>query len=160
MMTSAHFRAPVVGLGDEAVADLRVALGLDEVLHVVALAVDLPREIGDQRGVRGDEEEALGVHGGTSLGGDLSVWSAPIAGGRGPPLVRLLSDHVGFERADFVENCLDVRLGDAVLSERSSEESSIRRPTRSSGADRPRTRSDPKRVPFFSTMFLNSKLIF
>jgi len=33
-------RAPVVGLGDEAVADLRVALGLDEVLHVVALAVD------------------------------------------------------------------------------------------------------------------------
>jgi len=26
---------------------------------------------------------------------------------------RLLSDHVGFERADFVENRLDVRLGDA-----------------------------------------------
>jgi len=34
---------------------------------------------------------------------------------------RLLSDHVGFERADFVENRLDVRLGDAVLSERLSE---------------------------------------
>jgi hypothetical protein len=37
--------APVVGLRDEPVADLAVALGLDVVLHGAALAVNLPRSV-------------------------------------------------------------------------------------------------------------------
>ena len=66
-------RFPVVGLRDEPVADLPVALGLDVVLHGVALAVDLPRQVGDQRRVGRDEEEVRGVHAASSPGTDLSV---------------------------------------------------------------------------------------
>ena len=52
MPTSAHhLGAPVVRLREEAVADFGVDLGLEVVMHVVALAVDLLREVGDERRV-------------------------------------------------------------------------------------------------------------
>lgn len=80
--------APVVSLRDEPVADLLVAFGLDVVLHVVALAVNLPRQIGDQRGVGRDEEEGGVVHAGRSPGRDLSVYRVARAGPTGRRLKR------------------------------------------------------------------------
>ncbi len=47
--------APVVGFWHEPIADFLVALGLNVVLHVVPLAVNLPREVGDQCGISGNK---------------------------------------------------------------------------------------------------------
>ena len=56
-----NMRAPLVHLGHKAVANIALLHGINAIFHLVSFFDNLPRNVGDERGVR-DEKKFLWLH--------------------------------------------------------------------------------------------------